>query len=969
MSQRRRRPTAARGCTWQVLEPRRLLAAQLAADINTATASSSPGFVAALPNAALFATTTGSSRSLWRTDGTSSGTQLVKSGISLSGTSAVVGETLFFTADAFDRHGTELWKSDGTAEGTVRVKDLNPGAPSGNYSNFYSGGGRLYFTAPVDPNSPNGEVWISDGTDAGTHVLKDISHGEYATQPSGFTFWNGSVYFTAYTPDAGQELWKTDGTEAGTVLAQDIVPGPASSNIGDLTVVNGSLYGVASTESGGARRIFLVTADDSLRPVTDSAVVNGPTNLVALGSTLFFAGFSTQGGYGLYKSEGTPQTTRLITEFQSMPAQLQALDSKLLLLAYGGDFIQHLWTTDGTGAGTEALNVPNITKFPGALVRCGSRVYFYGQGSDLKGRLGFTDGTQAGTGLVQTAPPMQPFYPAADPFVFKDRLLINASTASCGAEPFVSDGTDAGTRMLLDIEQATNSSSPDRITPVGSSVYFRAISNTYGSELFRAERGVVSLVKDIVAGAGSSSPDLMTDVAGKCFFVANDGARNCLFVSEGTDATTVKLNSTLNNYTNFVAVGTKLYFIAQSGIQYGIYESNGTVSGTKLVATMAGTPSTTALANMIYFNRQLYFRWSGTGGTKLWKSDLTQAGTSVVKDSGSAATNPDKFTVIGGALFFIASSTAAGTELWKLESPDVGTVLVKDIYPGAGSSTPSYLMPFKSKLFFAATGAEGSELWSSDGTSTGTMLLKDISTGAGSSTPRNLTVLHDLLLFEASDIGTRNNELWRSDGTTAGTSLVKRAGVLGVGSNPQQFCVAGDRLFYQCSAPEGYAYLWSSDGTETGTFLVDRLNTPRLLTSADGFLYFTTTAAQYGNELWKLDATRPFVTADGVLSINGTSGSDTIEITYADGQITTHVNGAVSTTPIAGVSRIALSAFGGTDSLSVGEVPVLIDYSGGKRFTLLEIKSPKRFTFPKGRGTVVVDQLKLSPDASLDLND
>lgn len=38
-----------------------------------------------------------------------------------------VGGTMSFTADD-GVHGRELWKSDGTRSGTVLVKDINPGA-------------------------------------------------------------------------------------------------------------------------------------------------------------------------------------------------------------------------------------------------------------------------------------------------------------------------------------------------------------------------------------------------------------------------------------------------------------------------------------------------------------------------------------------------------------------------------------------------------------------------------------------------------------------------------------------------------------------------------------------------------------------------------------------------------------------------------------------------------------------------
>ena len=47
----------------------------------------------------------------------------------------VVGETLFFSA-ADPVSGRELWKTDGTETGTVLVKDINVGTEEGSEDSF-----------------------------------------------------------------------------------------------------------------------------------------------------------------------------------------------------------------------------------------------------------------------------------------------------------------------------------------------------------------------------------------------------------------------------------------------------------------------------------------------------------------------------------------------------------------------------------------------------------------------------------------------------------------------------------------------------------------------------------------------------------------------------------------------------------------------------------------------------------------
>jgi|CXWL01.1.fsa_nt_gi ELWxxDGT repeat protein len=96
---------------------------------------------------------------LWRSDGTSAGTQLVKQ-INLSGGSGVAnlsvsGASAFFRAEDGE-HGTELWRTDGTAEGTVLVADIRPSAGS-NPGAAVLVGERLVFAA--DDGTTGVELW------------------------------------------------------------------------------------------------------------------------------------------------------------------------------------------------------------------------------------------------------------------------------------------------------------------------------------------------------------------------------------------------------------------------------------------------------------------------------------------------------------------------------------------------------------------------------------------------------------------------------------------------------------------------------------------------------------------------------------------------------------------------------------------------------------------------------------------
>jgi ELWxxDGT repeat protein len=125
-------------------------------------------------------------------------------------------------------YGNELYSTDGTSSGTNLVKDLYSG--STGYANYLAvSHGKLFFYAMQSSGTSAGtyEPFISDGTALGTTLLKDVNPSG-SSSPRNFTEGPGALTFftatdettTAYsngsTPNAGEELWVSDGTQANT---------------------------------------------------------------------------------------------------------------------------------------------------------------------------------------------------------------------------------------------------------------------------------------------------------------------------------------------------------------------------------------------------------------------------------------------------------------------------------------------------------------------------------------------------------------------------------------------------------------------------------------------------------------------------------------------------------------------------------------------------------------------------------
>lgn len=113
---------------------------------------------------------------LYMTDGTQAGTEMIYEATDPNFTYpanlTVSGDLAYFSANTAD-YGIELWATDGTTSGTQLVKDITEGVESSTLSDFVDVNGTLYFTVKDSAGYEN--LWKSDGTAEGTVIAKDFS--------------------------------------------------------------------------------------------------------------------------------------------------------------------------------------------------------------------------------------------------------------------------------------------------------------------------------------------------------------------------------------------------------------------------------------------------------------------------------------------------------------------------------------------------------------------------------------------------------------------------------------------------------------------------------------------------------------------------------------------------------------------------------------------------------------------------
>ena len=287
--------------------------------------------------------------------------------------------------------GEVLWESDGTLAGSRPLFDFSPGLvppyPCSYHclprhpSSLRADGDRIYLVAKASPGSEEAAVWVYDHAKGQPTRLVTFREAFYTSQPI-FHPVGGRMVFNLGNPDSfGNDLWVTDGTPEGTYLLEAYDPGR-----GELTV-----FGAA----GG--RLFL---RDDLDRLFASDLAPGHLDLLldrpdlslwvyigggstAVGDRLFFAAHTPELGLELWTSDGTPAGTRALDllpgPLGSWPSSLLGAGGRLVFTADRGTHGMELYQSDGTLEGTTLLAdiAPGDTpSSPSAIRAVGERIFF-----------------------------------------------------------------------------------------------------------------------------------------------------------------------------------------------------------------------------------------------------------------------------------------------------------------------------------------------------------------------------------------------------------------------------------------------------------------------------------------------------------------------------------------------------------------------------------------------------------------
>lgn len=459
---------------------------------------------------------------LWFSNGTQEGTVLVKD-INTEGNSdpenfTEYNGTLYFTATVGDV--TQLWKTDATEAGTEMV--LTPeGEVDTEISNLIVFAGQLYYTLTAE--SGDEELWAFDGTTATLVATVGDSPSDFIVVDNILFFianddlWSTTgitqetrIVYTLFAETAhpvnvsgeyvviGSTLYFTgddsNGDEIFSIDAATITDYSYTldfSYINNLFVFEGEVYFEGDADNGIGDELYKQTivgdmalVSDINQDTADSSPNGDPKNFIEYDDKLYFNGNGgdfTGSDSELYGTNGNGAS--LIYDFNTElkkagnPQNMFVFNDKLYMQANDGTSTQW-WAFDGdTTVKVTTINSNGWASPTNFIVdEDNDRTWF--QANETKAKLFILDANDSTYSVQISGEATNTDCLLSTAILFNGGLLFEGDNGIDGDELWYSDGTDAGTHMIKNINAGDESSDPSDFALKGDIAYFIASSDS-----------------------------------------------------------------------------------------------------------------------------------------------------------------------------------------------------------------------------------------------------------------------------------------------------------------------------------------------------------------------------------------------------------------------------------------------------------------------------------------------------------
>ena len=589
-------------------------------------------------------------RGIWRTDGTLSGSTLVKdfsadqgTGLSIQLLEVVGGKlAISVTGDISD---SGLWTTNGSTSGTIRIGDI----PEWDYFVWAVFNDHFYYSATSAFHGT--EVWATDGISSGAEYA-DFYPGARSSLPLAMAACGSRLCISADDGQHGTELWATDGTQAGTQMVVDMNTAPPDSSPWGFTKAEGQAFFIASDQVSATNLWRTDSTQAGTVALNQDSTISfvGLTDLyqqgllLAIGSNVYFTASDPAHGQELWRSDGTMAGTKMVKDIYpgvtgSMPYQITVVEDRIYFVANNPEIGRELWVSDGNEDGTQLVKdiYPNNNSsyYIRSLVAMGERIVFtiYDYDDQLF-QLWVSDGSELGTMMIASFVKAQYLVEAGDMVFF-----VGRETNVSSEYIYMTDGTVIGTKPVSNdtFNYVTGLySAGERIFIIDNEGYYYFI---YSFDVNSNGIGSIHLVQDKYIFGRSSTPGCIVFEGNLgCTFQATDGytfpiGEVYLWVSDGTYSGTRQITGNFSWPAQLMSNGPTLTFSADTpGQGRQLWETDGTLEGTEQIShfnEMMCSPTlhSPTAAGLAYLNGHYLLPLEDTGsnpahGCELWALDM-----------------------------------------------------------------------------------------------------------------------------------------------------------------------------------------------------------------------------------------------------------------------------------------------------------------------------------------------------------
>lgn len=412
------------------------------------------------------------------------------------------------------------------------------------------------------------------------------------------------------------------------------------------------------------------------------------------------------------------------------PNAFRIHNDRLLLFASDGPTVQKLFALDDLSGNMEELahvgGVAGYTTTNGGIITSGDNIYFFTPNVFDYSLYVVRDGTVE---MLGTFPGDYVFYFAGIPLP-GGKLLFPGHSEANGHEPWVTDGTVAGTHMVKDIMPGASTSLGEPFPlfqgfDFQGRAYFLGQDETNGMQLWVSDGTEAGTTQFAVVNEPDETGAITLEWSkndDQFIITTPDGVLS-------SDGTTTELMHPANivrvkipGLTYPVSNEGWMYFLASES-PWRLYRTKGTIATTETV--LNASVSTQIFTYLAELNGMAYvFGDNGSGQVALIRLDPTLGTATVVKSFAGTFANGSPnfygFQVLGDQLYFYGTENDSHRQYWRSDGTEAGTVMITNFTPsgvnGGPDAASTYMMAFQDHFVFTANSEEvGVELFAIEG--------------------------------------------------------------------------------------------------------------------------------------------------------------------------------------------------------------------------------------------------------------